>query len=53
MLVIDNDLVKRLLTVEECIQLQEDAFKKIPAGGAIHRPRIDMYIPPTVRIAGR
>jgi alanine dehydrogenase len=45
MLVIDNDLVKRLLTMDECIKAQEEAFKKIPTGGAIHRPRIDMYVP--------
>jgi alanine dehydrogenase len=45
MLFIDNDLVKRLLTMDECISAQEAAFKKIPGGGATHRPRIDMYVP--------
>ncbi|MBI5909615.1 MAG: ornithine cyclodeaminase family protein [Betaproteobacteria bacterium] len=45
MLMIDNDLVKRLLTMAECIRVQEEAFKQIPTGGAIHRPRIDMYFP--------
>jgi alanine dehydrogenase len=45
MLIINNDDVARLLTMADCIRVQEDAFKKIPFGGAIHRPRIDMYMP--------
>lgn len=45
MLIINNDLVAELLTMEECIEAQEAAFKKLPTGGAIHRPRIDMYFP--------
>ena len=31
--------------MKDCIKAQEDAFLKIPEGGAIHRPRIDMYMP--------
>jgi alanine dehydrogenase len=45
MLIIDNEQVSRLLTMEECIRAQEDAFAKLPSGGAIHRPRIDLYFP--------
>lgn len=45
MLIINNDEVFKLLTMEDCIRVQEEAFKKIPWGGAIHRPRIDMYMP--------
>ena len=45
MLIINNDDVVRLLTMQDCIRVQEDAFKLIPFGGAIHRPRIDMYMP--------
>ena len=45
MILIDNDLVKRLLTMERCIEVQDAAFRQIPGGGAIHRPRIDMYVP--------
>lgn len=45
MLIIDNDTVSRLLTMEDCIRVQEAAFRKLPSGGAIHRPRIDMYFP--------
>ena len=45
MLIIDNELVSQLLTMDDCIRVQEEAFSKLPSGGAIHRPRIDMYFP--------
>jgi alanine dehydrogenase len=45
MLIINNELVAQLLTMEDCIRVQEEAFRNIPTGGAIHRPRIDMYFP--------
>jgi ornithine cyclodeaminase/alanine dehydrogenase-like protein (mu-crystallin family) len=44
-LIIDNELVSQLLTMEDCVRVQEEAFRKLPSGGAIHRPRIDMYFP--------
>jgi alanine dehydrogenase len=45
LLIIDNQTVTDLLTMDDCIRVQENAFKKLPTGGAIHRPRIDMYFP--------
>ena len=45
MLIIDNATVSQLLTMEDCIRVQEEAFRNCPAVGAIHRPRIDMYFP--------
>ncbi len=45
MLLINNDMVAELLTMEEVIEAQDKAFQKLPSGGAIHRPRIDMYFP--------
>ena len=45
MLVIDNGTVSDLLSMAECIDVQEDAFRQIPDGGAIHRPRLDVYVP--------
>jgi len=45
MLIINNDLVSQILTMKDCIHAQEEAFKKLPTGRAIHRPRIDMYYP--------
>ena len=43
--IINNDLVFQVLDMDMCIRAQEEAFKKLPTGGAIHRPRIDMYFP--------
>ena len=45
MLFIDNDLVTRLLSMKETIEVQEQAFRALDTGLAIHRPRIDMYAP--------
>jgi alanine dehydrogenase len=45
MLIINNDDVAKLLTMDDCIRVQEEAFKKLPFGGSIHRPRIDIYMP--------
>jgi alanine dehydrogenase len=45
MLVIGNDVVSQVLTMADCIRVQEEAFRELPTGGAIHRPRIDMYFP--------
>jgi alanine dehydrogenase len=44
-LIIDNALVAELLTMGDCIRVQEEAFRGLPSGGAIHRPRIDLYFP--------
>jgi alanine dehydrogenase len=45
MLIINNNDVSQLLTMDDCIRVQEEAFKQLPYGGAIHRPRIDVYMP--------
>jgi alanine dehydrogenase len=45
MLFIHNDVVDRVLSMKDCIEIQEEAFKAMETGGAIHRPRIDMYTP--------
>lgn len=45
MLIIGNDVVTQILTMEDCIRVQEEAFKDLAAGHAMHRPRIDMYMP--------
>src|SRR5581483_4453382 len=43
MLIINNDLVREILTMQDCIRVQEEAFSQLPSGRAMHRPRIDMY----------
>jgi alanine dehydrogenase len=45
MFFIDNPTVQKVLTMEECIQVQERAFLGLPTGASVHRPRIDMYVP--------
>jgi alanine dehydrogenase len=45
MLFIHNDVVAKVLTMAECIDAQEHAFRQVPGGGAIQRPRLDMYVP--------
>ena len=45
MLFIHNDVVERLLSMKECMEIQEHAFKSLEDGKAVHRPRIDMYTP--------
>lgn len=45
MLFIHNDVVEQVLDMKDCIEVQEEAFKAMETGGAIHRPRIDMYTP--------
>lgn len=45
MLFIHNDVVRQILTMKECIEAQETAFRQLETGESMHRPRIDMYIP--------
>lgn len=45
MLLIDNKVVERVLSMGDCIAVQEAAFAALLTGAAIGRPRIDMYVP--------
>ena len=45
MLIIDNQIQKELITMRECIAVQEDAFTQLARGLVSHRPRIDVYVP--------
>jgi alanine dehydrogenase len=45
MLLINNAEQEQLITMRECIDVQEDAFIKLAQGLATHRPRIDAYVP--------
>lgn len=44
-LMIGNEVVDQILTMKECLEVQEQAFKALETGAAVHRPRIDMYAP--------
>ena len=45
MLFIDNKTVEQVLSMEECIDAQDLAFRGLPSGSSVHRPRIDLYVP--------
>ena len=45
MLLINNEEQEGLISMIECISVQEDAFLKLANGLAAHRPRIDVYVP--------
>ena len=45
MLLINNNDVAALLTIEDCIEAQEAAFRELATGRAIHRPRVDLMMP--------
>ena len=45
MLFVHNDVVAEILTMEDCIAVQEKAFRDLAAGRAAHRPRSDIYAP--------
>ena len=45
MLLIDNTVVKQVLTMRECIEAQERAFAGTLTGASVSRPRIDMFVP--------
>jgi len=45
MLMIDNETVARVLTMADCMAVQEEAFAAAAAGTAVSRPRIDTFAP--------
>jgi ornithine cyclodeaminase/alanine dehydrogenase-like protein (mu-crystallin family) len=45
MLLIDNEVVTKILSAADCVKVQEEAFADLQTGRAIHRPRIDLYAP--------
>ena len=45
MLMIDNDDVRALLQMSDCIRMLEQAYTETATGRATHRPRIDVYAP--------
>src|SRR3954447_15116283 len=45
MLMLDNNVVKQVLTMRECIEVQERAFRGTLTGASVSRPRLDMFVP--------
>ena len=42
---IDNATVARVLTMRDCIEAQERAFRGTLTGASVSRPRLDMFVP--------
>lgn len=45
MLLINNDIVREVLTMQACIESQETAFLGLVEGDSVARGRIDVYVP--------
>jgi alanine dehydrogenase len=45
MLLIDNPTVEKVLTMDDCIRTQEEAFLGLLTHDSVHRSRIDIYVP--------
>lgn len=45
MLILSNDDVERLLTMEDCLAAMENAFRDLAEGNGINRPRSHTYVP--------
>jgi ornithine cyclodeaminase/alanine dehydrogenase-like protein (mu-crystallin family) len=45
MLLIDNEVVAAVLSIKDCIDVQERAFAGVLTGASISRPRIDTLVP--------
>ena len=45
MLLIDNEVVRAVLTMRDCIAVQERAFAGTLTGASVSRPRLDTFSP--------
>jgi alanine dehydrogenase len=45
MLLIDNEIVAKVLTTRDCIAVQERAFAGVATGASVSRPRLDTFVP--------
>ena len=45
MLILNNDEIESLLSIENCLPLLEKAYKEHAEGRAVNRPRTDLYLP--------
>ena len=47
MMILNNEEVSELLSMENCLQHLESAYKELSEGSAVNRPRSDLYLPAT------
>lgn len=44
-LILNNDEVEKLLTMEDCLEVLEEAFKDLGRGVAVNQVRVHTYVP--------
>ncbi len=47
MMILNNEEVSELLSMENCLQHLESAYNELSEGSAVNRPRSDLYLPAT------
>ena len=47
MMILNNEEVSDLLSMEKCLRHLEAAYRELSEGGAVNRPRSDLYLPAT------
>ncbi len=45
MLILNNDEIKTLLSMDSCIEVLNKAYRQLSDGEAVNRPRTDLYLP--------
>ena len=44
-LILNNDEVRKALTVPDCLRVMEESYRELAAGGAVNRPTCQTYLP--------
>ncbi len=44
-LILNNDDVQRALSVAQCLEVMEESYRELAAGGAVNRPTCQTYLP--------
>jgi len=47
MIILNNEEISELLSMEHCLRLLESAYRELAHGTAVNRPRSDLYLPAT------
>ena len=47
MMILNNEEVSELLSMQNCLRHLESAYKELSEGSAVNRPRSDLYLPAT------
>jgi ornithine cyclodeaminase/alanine dehydrogenase-like protein (mu-crystallin family) len=44
-LILNNEIVQKVLTMDECVRAQDEAFRGLVTGDSVVRPLTDVYVP--------